>query len=627
MDRRRATTDGAERDPARREPGRGRSFPPSRVSGDSGQTREPSPRTAAIKPLGRGDVLSRIDQLLELTYRSGDLGNVDDVLAETVYILLARQTREAVYLPIFARLREAFPSWLDILAAPARQIEDVLRPGGFQKQRAEQLQALLAAVREDNVTRRVGPAPGCDLTLSYLHEMKDEEAERFLVSLPGIGPKSARCVMAYALGRDRFAVDTHVHRVFTKLGLQESNGRKKDHDAFESIVPEGMRRRLHINLVHHGRAICRSSNPRCDECVLISFCRQGRTRMSEMQDSRPRTVDLFAGAGGMALGFREAGYEIAVAVELDRHAAQTYRLNHPGVPVLEADVTKLSATALQEYAPRVGVPDILVAGPPCQGYSAAGSREPEDPRNQMFRHVSRLASHLDAPVVVFENVPGLRRVNGTSFLKRILSSLRARRYRAVPYLLNAADFGIPQNRHRYFILALRVQEDLEMAAPVPTHRRSGSSENGELPVTPTVMEALEGLPDFGSGVEAEWAVGPDGKRLANASTMQHSERVIGKIRAILPGRGPISYRRLEPDLARTLVAGHRALPVHPVLDRTISVREAARIQGFPDTYVFCGPRAEQPLQVANAVPPAVARAIGHHVLALSLPRASSRIGT
>jgi DNA (cytosine-5)-methyltransferase 1 len=95
--------------------------------------------------------------------------------------------------------------------------------------------------------------------------------------------------------------------------------------------------------------------------------------------------------------------------------------------------------------------------------------------------------------------------------------------------------------------------------------------------------------------------------------MHHSKAVIKKIRSIEPGKGPISYRRLEKDVARTLVAGHRALPVHPWLDRTISVREAARIQGFEDTYVFCGPRSEQPLQVANAVPPPVARVVAKHI--------------
>src|SRR5207253_2203662 len=112
-------------------------------------------------------------------------------------------------------------------------------------------------------SRGAGPAgrPRTDLTLAYLRDMTDGEAEQFLVSLPGIGPKSARCVMAYALDRQRFAVDTHVHRIFTRLGLHESRGRKNDHDPFEAIVPNKMRKRLHMNLIHHGRSVCRSQNP------------------------------------------------------------------------------------------------------------------------------------------------------------------------------------------------------------------------------------------------------------------------------------------------------------------------------------------------------------------------------
>ncbi|OBH47312.1 hypothetical protein A5683_25240 [Mycobacterium mantenii] len=98
--------------------------------------------------------------------------------------------------------------------------------------------------------------------------------------------------------------------------------------------------------------------------------------------------------------------------------------------------------------------------------------------------------------------------------------------------------------------------------------------------------------------------------------MAHSDKVLKKISLIEPGTGPISYRRLHKDLARTIVAGHRALPVHPTLDRTISVREAARIQGFEDSYTFSGPRAAQPLQVANAVPPPMAAAIARRLLAI-----------
>jgi len=568
----------------------------------------------AEKQLEPADVLARVDELLEVTYRSADLGNIADPLAETVYILLAKQTRESVYRPVFARLRERFPRWLDILAAPASDIAEVLRPGGFQQQRGGQLQALLAAVREDNIERGVGPARCGDLTLEYLHEMPDDEAEDFLLALPGIGPKSARCVMVYALSRERFAVDTHVHRIFTRAGLCESVGRKKDHDPFESMVPEKMRGRLHINVVHHGRAVCRSTNPRCGECVLISFCREGRSRVGQNENGRPHAVDLFSGAGGMGSGFREAGYQIVVAVEHDRHAAQSYRANNPGVPVIEADVTKLTGTALRSYVPGLDDLQVLLAGPPCQGYSTAGPRQSRDPRNQMFRHVSRLAKELKAAIVVFENVPGLLRVNGIDFLQRILGSLRAQGYRAAAHLVTASDFGVPQNRRRYFIIAQRADFGDMVPPLVPTHRRPGIANNDDRSATPTVREALSGLPEFGPGVNAEWVVWEDGSTLLNASTMNHCERVVAKIKQIKPGGGPISYRRLEGDLARTLVAGHRALPVHPSLHRTMSVREAARLQGFPDTYVFCGPRGEQPLQVANAVPPPVAYAVGVHLL-------------
>jgi len=571
--------------------------------------------SALVSDMAIADRLNRIDELLEVAYRSADLGNVDDPLAETVYILLAKQTREEVYRPVFTELRNRYPRWLDLLHARYRDIERTLRKGGLQRQRSRQLKALLRAVQNDNVTRGVGPAGrhGGDLTLSYLQDMADDEAEKFLLQLPGIGPKSARCVMAYALHRERFAVDTHVHRIFTRLGIKKSVGRKRDHDPFEAIVPENMRVRLHVNLIHHGRAVCQSQKPRCVECVLVSFCSQGRRRVVEASAGKPVAVDLFAGAGGMGCGFRQAGYGTAVAVELERNAAQTYRLNHPGVPVLEADATKIDAKKLRGFIPGLKRVDVVLAGPPCQGYSAAGSRKPDDPRNQMFRHVSRLADQLDATVVVLENVPGLRRVNGIGFLNNILGSLRRRKYSAAAYLLNASHFGVPQNRQRFFIFASRNHSGVAIPAPDSTHRVPGTKDSSSLPVTPTVVEVLKGLPNLGPGVEAEWRLLRDGTRLVNGSTIRHSDRVVSKISAIPAGGGPISYRRLELDLARTLVAGHRALPVHPHLNRTMSVREAARIQGFPDTYVFCGPKAEQPLQVANAVPPPVARAIGHHL--------------
>ena len=572
-------------------------------------------------------VVERIAELLEVTYRSADLGNItDDVLAETIYILLTLKTHEGVYQRVMGSLQERFPTWLEAMKAPVEDVEAVLRTGGLQRQRAAKLQNLLWAVYNDNVDRGVGPVAGGDLTLEYLRDLDADAAEQFLLRLPGIGVKSARCIQAYALELDRFAVDTHVQRIFNKLNLVADDRAKFDHDTFEQAVPPRLRRQLHINLVHHGREVC-TPKPRCGDCVLISFCPaadqadDGQCGPSTDADGKrvPVVIDLFGGAGGLGHGFARAGYRIALAVEKDRHAAQTYRANNPGVRVLEADVAALSPDDVRRACPGLGEPDVILAGPPCQGYSHAGSRKPDDDKNTLFRYVVRLAEGLRARHIVLENVPGLRRVNGVGFEKRILRRLR-RRYSAEVYDLLAAHFGVPQNRRRLFFLARRKDLGAAPSAPRPTHRLPGTlplmtaGEGDPVPEeTPRLVDRLRGPLALPHSTDAEYCVLPDGFVLRNASTMRHSDKVVSKIKEIEPGKGPISYRRLEPDLARTLVAGHRAMPVHPWLHRTISVREAARIQGFEDEYFFCGPRWEQPLQVANAVPPPVATAVARHL--------------
>jgi DNA (cytosine-5)-methyltransferase 1 len=248
-----------------------------------------------------------------------------------------------------------------------------------------------------------------------------------------------------------------------------------------------------------------------------------------------------------------------------------------------------------------------MAGPPCQGYSAAGRRRPDDLRNLLFREIVRLASELHPRFVVVENVRGIVNVQGVDFLGPLVNSLQSLGYHVTWYVLRACDFGIPQRRERLFVVARL--DGTPARRPVPTHctadRRSCDC---DLPATPTVVEALQDLPALGAGESAEHLV-------PNASTMRHSPWVIAKIAAIQPGQGPRSYRRLRPDVATTLVAGHRALPVHPFLHRTISVREAARLQGFPDAYIFGGSRSSQPLQVANAVPPPMSRAVAATLLA------------
>ena len=470
-----------------------------------------------------------------------------------------------------------------------------------------------SAAAPSAVLERVDEILGANYQSSHLGSL---EAAAFGEALPVVGSTSARCVLSPAPGEDSLAGDTHVRRILGRLGVVVDHWGKPGRDTLEAVAPKVDRDWLHVNLAHHGGNVCFESAPRCENCSLVSFCETGRSRVAAAT-GRETVVDLFGGAGAMGLGFEQAGFRIAAAVEIERHAAQTYRLNHPGVPVLEASIEDISGDALRSWLPGMGIPSAVIAGPPCQGYSVAGARTSGDRRNLLFRHVSRLARELRARSVLIENVPGIRRVDGVTYTERITASLRRAGYAtwAQPATLRASDFGVPQNRRRLFFVGAGRRVALP-AVPRPTHvPPDGATADPSLPHTATLVERLQDLPSLGPGDGSERLQLPDERVVLNSTVMKHSPEVVAKIRAIPPGGGPISYRRLDGDVAQTLVAGHRALPVHPTEDRTITVREAARIQGLPDTYFFCGPRASQPLQVANAVPPALARAVAEELRA------------
>ena len=164
---------------------------------------------------------------------------------------------------MYRELRSAYPSWRAVLASPAAELTRVLQPIGLSAQRARRIHALLAEIvrRED------------ELNLNRLYSLNDAEAEAYLASLPGVGKKVARCVMLYSLGRNVFPVDTHVLRVLKRLGLaEEALSLQRAQDALQVAVPESIRYTLHVNLVVHGRTICRARAPRCAECVLAEQC-------------------------------------------------------------------------------------------------------------------------------------------------------------------------------------------------------------------------------------------------------------------------------------------------------------------------------------------------------------------
>ena len=186
-----------------------------------------------------------------------------DPLDELVLTILSQNTSDTNRDRAWIALRERFPTWEDVTDAPTRAVEDAIRPGGLARTKAPRIQAVLRAVCE---------ARGrCDLR--FLRRASDEEAKAFLGSLPGVGPKTVACVLAFSLGRPALPVDTHVHRVARRLGLIGPRvGAGPAHGALEALVRPPDRLPIHVALIRHGRTVCRAQRPRCEECVLSDLC-------------------------------------------------------------------------------------------------------------------------------------------------------------------------------------------------------------------------------------------------------------------------------------------------------------------------------------------------------------------
>lgn len=184
-------------------------------------------------------------------------------LGELILTVLSQHTSDVNAERAFDALRAAFPTWDDVVRAPAVAVADAIRSGGLANTKAPRIQAILRAVHE-----REGR-----YDLSWLRDASDEDARAYLTSLPGVGPKTAAVVLSFALGRDTIPVDTHVHRVSKRLGLVPSTASAERSDRLlHELVPDGLRTQLHVALIRLGREICRAPIPRCRECPLKDLC-------------------------------------------------------------------------------------------------------------------------------------------------------------------------------------------------------------------------------------------------------------------------------------------------------------------------------------------------------------------
>ncbi len=375
--------------------------------------------------------------------------------------------------------------------------------------------------------------------------------------------------------------------------------------------------------------------------------------------ARPVGIDLFSGAGGMSLGFEQAGFDIVAAVEIDPIHTSTHQFNFPTCKMIPRSVACLSGDEVRQLAGLSDQPpDVVFGGAPCQGFSLIGHRALDDPRNSLVRDFVRLVAELESSYFVFENVKGLTVGRHIHFLEEVVRAFQAIHYDILlPWrVLNASSYGVPQHRERLFLIGAR------KGFPLPTYRepltRPADTPCGlfDLPAGPTCRDALADLPDADSyeglwtddSVKADdwgqpssyarlmrctdeisWYLGY--RRAWNPRMLTSSARTrhtgISRRRFIETSPGetePISrfYKLPENGLCNTLRAGTDSArgaftsprPIHYAKARCITVREMARLHGFPDWFRFHKTKWHGARQVGNAVPPPLARAIAAQIL-------------
>lgn len=309
-----------------------------------------------------------------------------------------------------------------------------------------------------------------------------------------------------------------------------------------------------------------------------------------------RVVSLFTGCGGLDLGFEAAGCETVAAVDNDFEACKTLRHNRSEWNVFEGDI--------RDYNPAVRDVDIVIGGPPCQGFSSAGKGDPSDPRNFLWKEYMRVVERVRPRAMVLENVSALTHRKNGDHLSGIMTTLEGHGYNFVYGVLNAADYGVPQARRRLVIIGLR---DGEPTLPTPTHVGNHLS----------VRDAIK---DLDGDFDEEFSHVPP----------RHAAHVAARWADLAPGEADPNYRRarLDPEKPSTTIragggygpnGNHLAgfhPPIHPWRPRQLTVREAARLQSFPDDWAFKGSKTAQGRQVGNAVPVKLAEAIGFHVVAM-----------
>ena len=349
-----------------------------------------------------------------------------------------------------------------------------------------------------------------------------------------------------------------------------------------------------------------------------------------------KVIDLFAGVGGLSYGFAHNNhFKIIFANEYEKDIATAYSMNHPGVNMINDDIRNLTEERILK-ATKGQTIDVLVGGPPCQSYSTLGKRQMDD-RAWLFEEYCRILSIVKPKIFLFENVSGLLSMQGGKLIEVIKERFHELGYEVQSKLLNAVDYGVPQYRERVILVGMLGQNVFEY--PAPTHGKG----KGLLPYV-TLSDALSDLPKIASGGSAtKYASKPknDYQRFLreNSTSLEEFEapKNGARLRAImeaLPDGGskedlpeelrPTSgygntyakmwWKKPAPTITRNFATPSSSRCIHPRDSRSLTTREGARLQSFPDDYQFYGSRSRKNLEVGNAVPPLLSIALAKQVV-------------
>lgn len=352
-------------------------------------------------------------------------------------------------------------------------------------------------------------------------------------------------------------------------------------------------------------------------------------------------IELFAGSGGLGTGFENGGFNIIAANDIWKAAEQTYKENHPNVKYIVQDIANIDGNELLKGTgyTRKDI-DVIIGGPPCQGFSTLGKRFIDDPRNKLFKEYVRIVNDIRPKFFVMENVVGILSMGKGQVLANIIKAFNDIGYKLKYTVLNAAEYGVPQQRERAIFIGTRL--NIEIMYPKKSHSISG--EKGYKKAL-TLWDAIGDLPQSSTEELTEYTNEPqnnyqklmrkNSKNIKNHKPSMHNEKAKMMMNYIPTGMSvwevkdipkeliPTSgygntYARLNPsEPGMTITSNFACISssrcIHPYLNRGLTAREAARIQSYPDDYIFKGSKTDIHIQIGNSVPPILALEIAKTV--------------